>query len=337
MSTEKNQDTRAKGDKKRPNKHWKLIRRLLTVAFIILIPTLLYIQTKDLKWDELVGALEGYSATTLVYCVAAAIASFITYSAFDLLGRQYTGHSLATFKVMVTTFVCYIFTINLSAFVGGIALRYRLYSRYGLSTATITRILSFSLITNWGGYLLLAGSIFSLGLLDLPKSWKIGDTGLQVLGGVMLLVGLGYLAACAFSKRRSWTVRDHEIELPPIQLALLQMVLGGLNWALMGLVIYLLMPEEAFYPAVLGILLISSVAGVITHIPGGLGVLETVFITLLQHEFSKSEILAALIGYRVIYYLMPLGVALIIYLVLEQRARNRPDSHASAEPEHQSS
>ncbi|SDS08839.1 hypothetical protein SAMN05216271_1126 [Halopseudomonas sabulinigri] len=317
-------------EQQRHAKAWKLARRLLTLAFFILIPTLLYIQMKDMDWGELLRALRGFPPTTIGLCVLVALASYLVYASYDLLGRLYTRHGIPVVKVLTITFVCYVFTLNLSALVGGIALRYRLYSREGLSAATTTRILSLSLVTNWGGYLLLAGSIFAFGLLHLPESWKIGDTGLQIVGVVMLLLGVAYLAACAFSKRRSWTLRGHEIELPPIRLALMQMVLGALNWSLMGLLIYLLLPEEAFYPTVLGILLISSVAGVITHIPGGLGVLETVFITLLQHEFAKSEILAALIGYRAIYFLMPLAVAAVIYLVLERRAGRSGDSKASS-------
>lgn len=71
----------------------------------------------------------------------------------------------------------------------------------------------------------------------------------------------------------------------------------------------------------LAILLISSIAGVITHIPAGLGVLETIFITLLQGEYSKGALLAALIGYRALYFLLPLAISCVIYLVLEQRTR----------------
>lgn len=68
-------------------------------------------------------------------------------------------------------------------------------------------------------------------------------------------------------------------------------------------------------------MLISSIAGVITHIPAGLGVLEAVFIAMLQHQVSKGAVLAALIGYRAIYLLLPLAVAVGVYLVLEKRAK----------------
>lgn len=219
------------------------------------------------------------------------------------------------------TFVCYAFNLNLSSWVGGIALRYRLYSRLGLDVSTITRILSLSLITNWLGYMLLAGFVFSMRFLELPEEWSIGTTTLQLIGFGLLAVCFAYLLACRFSKKRSWTVRDQEFNLPSMKQALMQASLGALNWSLMAAVIYTLLPDKAFYPAILGVLLISSIAGVITHIPAGLGVLETVFITLLAHQFSKGSLLAALIGYRAIYFLLPLLIALVVYLVLEKRAK----------------
>jgi len=140
-------------------------------------------------------------------------------------------------------------------------------------------------------------------------------------------VASAYLLACGLSKKRQWHWRGHVILLPPLRMALIQAVLGALNWSLMALLIYLLMPDRAVYPTILGILMISSIAGVITHIPAGLGVIEVVFITLLQHDFAKSELLAALIAYRAIYFLFPLTIACVVYLVLEKHAKARRSEH----------
>ena len=72
----------------------------------------------------------------------------------------------------------------------------------------------------------------------------------------------------------------------------------------------------------LGVLLVSSIAGVIVHIPAGIGVLEAVFLALLAGEhMSQGVIIAALLAYRVLYYFIPLLLALIAYLVLESRAK----------------
>jgi uncharacterized membrane protein YbhN (UPF0104 family) len=87
-------------------------------------------------------------------------------------------------------------------------------------------------------------------------------------------------------------------------------------------IIWLLMGHQANFFFVLGVLLVSSIAGVIVHIPAGIGVLEAVFLALLAGEhMSQGVIIAALLAYRVLYYFIPLLLALIAYLILESRAK----------------
>tara|TARA_R110000796_G_scaffold252600_1_gene388564 strand:- start:17935 stop:18936 length:1002 start_codon:yes stop_codon:yes gene_type:complete len=298
-------------------------KRLLTWCFFILVPVLLVYLARNVEWAEVMGTLRSYPISTLALGLAIALASYLTYSCFDLLGRAYTGHSMRVYEVLPVTFVCYAFNLNMGAVVGGVALRYRLYSRYGLDVPTITRVLSMSMVTNWLGYILLAGGLFSLGVLSLPANWELGETGLRLIGIALQAIAIGYLLACGLSKRRSWHVRGHEIVLPPFKFALLQAAMGAANWSLMALLIFLLLPEGAFYPTILAILMVSSIAGVITHIPAGLGVIELVFITLLQNQFPQSEIMAALIGYRALYFLLPLALACVVYVILEKQARAR--------------
>jgi len=115
-------------------------------------------------------------------------------------------------------------------------------------------------------------------------------------------------------------------------LAVIQMLLGAANWSLMALVVYFMLSQKAEYPLVLGILLISSIAGVITHIPAGLGVIEAVFVALLSGEMSKGSIVAGLIGYRVIYFLIPLLFATLVYILLEARAKKLRKQRDDSEP-----
>ena len=89
----------------------------------------------------------------------------------------------------------------------------------------------------------------------------------------------------------------------------------------MAALIYWILPEGAAYTSVLGVLLISCMAAVVAHIPAGLGVLEAVFLALLQHQYSQASLIAALLAYRVLYYLLPLLLASATYLVLEKRAK----------------
>lgn len=295
-------------------------KRLLTLLFVVLIPTLLYLLVRNLDWNEVRQSLVAYTPGTLFIGLGLALCSYLTFASYDLLARAYTGHHLPARQVLPVAFVCYAFNLNFTTWVGGVALRYRLYGRLGLETATITRILTLGLLTNWMGYLLLAGTVFALRLVKVPERWAVGVTGLQMIGLLMLGIALAYLLACGFAKRRTWRVRDHEITLPSLRLALCQVTLGASNWALMAALIYWLLPGELFYPSILGVLLISCVAGVVAHIPAGLGVLEAVFLALLHGQLGQGSLIAALLGYRTLYYLIPLLLALVTYLILEKRA-----------------
>jgi uncharacterized membrane protein YbhN (UPF0104 family) len=145
----------------------------------------------------------------------------------------------------------------------------------------------------------------------------------------LLLVAGIYIGACLFSKR-SWQIRDHKIVLPKFHIVVMQACLAMINWSLMALLVFVLLPEKVTYMTVLGVLLISGMAGVITHIPAGLGVLEAVFVAMLQHQFSTGVILAAIIGYRLVYFLIPLGAAGIVYFLLERQANMNGDKKAVA-------
>ncbi|MND92351.1 Inner membrane protein YbhN [compost metagenome] len=317
-----------------PQRHkrsWRWAKRGLTLFFFILVPVMLFMLVRNLEWQEVKAALQSYRFSTLALGAAIMLCSYLLFSSYDLLGRSYTGHKLSTRQILPLGFVCYAFNLNLSSWVGGVALRYRLYSKFGLDVPTITKILSLGLITNWLGYLLVAGSVFTLGLPRLPASVEIGAMGLRAIGVLLLLVACTYLLACRFASRRTWNIRDHEITLPTFSLALRQAVMGAGNWALMAALVYVLLPDKVGYPTILAILLISSIAGVITHIPAGLGVLEAVFITLLYPQYSKGTLLAALIGYRALYFLLPLAIACVVFLLLERRAgKTQAHQHKTA-------
>lgn len=305
-----------------PNNPWmRWGKRALTLFFLLAVPALLYMLARNLDWGEVRQALSDYSAQTLLVGALIACASYLVFGCYDLLGRHYSRHQLPARQVLPVAMVCYAFNLNFTTWIGGVAMRYRLYMRLGLSASNVTRILSLSLLTNWTGYMALAGVIFSLRLVQLPDNWGLGVTGLQLLGFALLGVVSAYVGICAFSRQRVWHLRERSITLPSLRMAVMQIVLGASNWSLMAALIYWLLPEGAAYTSVLGVLLISCMAAVVAHIPAGLGVLEAVFLALLQHQYSQASLIAALLAYRVLYYLLPLLLASATYLVLEKRAK----------------
>jgi len=302
---------------------WRLAKKILTWVFFIAVTVLLVVYARTVDWGDVWNVIRNYNRTPLLISVALVVVSYLLYGCYDLLARAYCGHKLAARQVMLVSFVCYAFNLTLSTWVGGIGMRYRLYSRLGLPSSTITRIFSLSITTNWLGYILLGGIIFSFGIVQLPSHWYIDEGTLRIVGVVLLLIIAAYLWFCAFAKRRHMTVKGQKLVLPSFKFAIAQMVISSANWMAMGAIIWLLLGQEVNYFFVLGVLLVSSIAGVIIHIPAGIGVLEAVFIALLAGEdVSHGKIIAALLAYRMLYYFLPLMLALVCYLVLESRAKN---------------
>lgn len=158
---------------------WPWLKRGLTLVFFALVGWLLIGQARTIEWSKVAIALADYPVTAVGGAVLLSAASFVLYSSFDLLGRHYTGHTLGTPTVMVITFISYVFNLNLGALVGGVAFRYRLYSRLGIENSTITRIMAFSMLTNWMGYLLLGGLVFAVQPPTPPADWGITANGLR--------------------------------------------------------------------------------------------------------------------------------------------------------------
>jgi uncharacterized membrane protein YbhN (UPF0104 family) len=302
---------------------WPWLKRIALWVFLCGVAWLIVRQARTIEWDEVLDALQALPLALVAAAAAVAAASFALYTTFDLLGRHLTGHRLRTPTVMGVAFISYAFNLNFGSLVGGVAFRYRLYSRLGLRASDITRVLGFSMLTNWIGYLLVAGAAFALSPLVLPDEWRIDSGGLRILGVALLAVATGYLAMCALAGGRALTVRGHILEVPSLRMGALQLLLSAANWSLMGAIVWLLLQGRIDYPQVLAVLLVAAVAGVITHVPAGLGVLEAVFVALLSHQVPQGPLLGALLAYRAVYYLLPLMVALVLYGITEWRVRHR--------------
>ncbi|MBS7456496.1 lysylphosphatidylglycerol synthase domain-containing protein [Coralloluteibacterium stylophorae] len=309
-------------------RRWAIAKRVLVAAFLALVVFLLVRHASTVDWEEVGKALRETDPLLLAATAGLSLLSYGVYCMFDLMGRHYTGHHVPVWRTCMTSLVCYAFTINLGALVGGVGLRYRLYGRAGLKPATVSRIMMLAVFTNWSGYLLLGGALFAAGLVPTPEGWFIGDIGLRVIGAAMVATALAYLGVCAFARRRTWHVRGHAVEWPGTRMALLQLGLSTANWMLMGFIVWLLLGREPQYLPVLGVLLIAAIAGTAVHVPAGLGVLEAVFIALLGGQVPSHELLAALFAYRGVYYLAPLCLAALAYLVLELRHRHGRDPEA---------
>ncbi|MCD0504136.1 lysylphosphatidylglycerol synthase domain-containing protein [Bordetella petrii] len=305
----------------RVRKFWKRTRRYWTWLFMLAAIALLVQLGRDVKWHEVWRVLRDMPPSALLESALLVPVAYLTYTSFDLIGRAYTRHTLGTAKTMAVAFVSYAVNLNLGALVGGVGLRFRLYSKMGLRTSVISKVLAMSIFTNWLGYLWLFGVLFALH--QAPAAWGLSNLALQLIGAAMLVVAASYLALCAFARRRHLRVGKRHIPLPSLRIALTQSVLAMLCWGAIGGILYLLFEREVSYTLVLAALLLSSIAGALVHIPGGVGVLEVVFVAMLAPDVSKAQVLGTLLAYRAVYYLAPLAIALAMYATMEARLRGK--------------
>ncbi|MDP3832414.1 MAG: UPF0104 family protein [Hydrogenophaga sp.] len=302
---------------------WAWFKRIAPWALAALVLSLVARQARTVDWPSVGQALQALSTAQLLAAGALALLSYGLYASFDLVGRRLTGHTLPVARTLRVAATSYAFNLNFGALVGGFGLRLRLYLRGGLSAPMVAQVIAHSMVTNWLGYLWVGGAVLLVAPPRLTGAWAQGELVLRAIGVAMVALALAYLALCAASRRRELCWRGHTLALPGGRIAALQALLGGSSWLLIGAIVWSLFGGRIDYPTVLGALLLAAVAGVLTHVPAGLGVLEAVFVATLGDRLPTTEVLATVLAYRAAYYLMPLALALPAYAWSEAAERQR--------------
>jgi len=175
-------------------------------------------------------------------------------------------------------------------------------------------------VTFWSGLLLLGG--LSLAMSPLPTALDIPWRGLAApLGWVLVALSLGYVAA-SFVRRAPIRVGRFELPLPSPRLAGAQLGVSVLDWTVAGAVLYaLLPPSELSFLGLLGAFLTAQLLGLAGQVPGGVGIFESLMVVLLRPFLTSGALLPALVVYRVVYYLLPLAIALVVLVADELHQR----------------
>lgn len=302
---------------------WPLVKKVGGGLFLLVVVALLVRYARTVDWGRVKESVMELPRPVLLQALGFALVSHFVYSLMDLVGHHYTGHHMRRREVMQVSFISYAFNLNLGSLVGGIGLRYRLYSNHDVRYGNITRIVTLALITNWIGFILLGGLVFTIAPPPLPPQFKLDGEELRMIGVVLLAVAVTYVGLCGLSRRRSWEVRGHEVELPSLRLALAQFAISATHWLTMAAVPWSLLNGAVDYPTCLAVLMMAAIAGVLLHIPAGLGVTEAVFIAMLSHKVAEHDLIGALLAYRAIFYLLPLLVGALLYVKVEMRLRKQ--------------
>ena len=152
---------------------WPWIKRVGGGLFLLVVVGLLVRYARNVDWLRVKESVLALPHPVLLQALCFAVVSHAVYSLMDVVGWHYTGHHMRRYQVMLVSFISYAFNLNLGSLVGGIGLRYRLYTNHDVRYGNITRIVTLALITNWIGYILLAGLVFTIAPLELPPHFKV--------------------------------------------------------------------------------------------------------------------------------------------------------------------
>ncbi len=297
-------------------------RRLMPYVSALLFLAALWLLRRELSsfhYREVVAFLAALPLHRLLLAIALTVAGYLALTGYDLLAGLYTGRMLPYGKTALASFVGYAFSNALGhPLLTGTPLKARMYNHWGIAALDVTRLVLFSLATFWLGFSTLAGLAFTIEPLPLPRSMlRFGLSSVRPIGALFLAIVAAYLAASWLARsRRSGpiVVRGFELAIPRPALALGQVAVSSLDWALAGAVLYALLPDSwrLSFPAFLGIYLLAQIGGLASQVPGGLGVFEGILVALLPPEIPRSEALGALVAYRGVYYFLPLLCAALL-------------------------
>ncbi len=305
---------------------------IITVAVVVLYHIL-----RDIDPDALVDALEATDWRTLIFAGLFVAGGYLTLTFYDLFALRTIGRTEVPYRIAALTgFSSYAVGHNVGAsvFSGG-AVRYRIYSTWGLSVIEVTKICFVAGLTFWLGN----ATVLGLGILWAPQAARALDQMPLWCNRILALVILTMLCAYVawvWVKPRVIGRDGWQVTLPGGPLTLLQIAIGILDLSCCAAAMYMLVPDEPNlgFVTVAVIFVAATLLGFASHAPGGLGVFDAAMMVALW-QFDKEDLLAGLLLFRLLYYIIPfvlsLGV-LGIREVLLSRATRRISQSAQPPP-----
>jgi uncharacterized membrane protein YbhN (UPF0104 family) len=315
---------------------WSRLGVALSLTIIVVAVVVLYHILRDIDPDALIDAMEATDWRTLIIAGAFVAAGYLTLTFYDLFALRTIEHPEVPYRVAALAgFTSYAVGHNVGAsvFSGG-AVRYRIYSSWGLSVVEVTKICFVAGLTFWLGN----ATVLGLGILYAPQAARAMDQ-LPLWGNrLFALVLLGMLAAYVawvWVKPRLIGRDGWQVTLPSGPLTLLQIAIGIVDLSCCAAAMYMLVPDEPNlgFVTVAVIFVAATLLGFASHAPGGLGVFDAAMMVALW-QFDKEDLLAGLLLFRLLYYIIPFVISLVILGIRELliRPAARRVAQATAPP-----
>jgi uncharacterized membrane protein YbhN (UPF0104 family) len=292
---------------------------VFSLTIFLIAVFVLYHLLHDINVRELIRALKATDERTLIIAGCFVAAGYLTLTFYDLFALRTIGRTDVPYRVAALGgFTSYAFGHNIGAsvFSGG-AVRYRIYSSWGLSVIEVTKICFVAGLTFWLGNV----TVLGLGILYAPGAAQAIDQLPLWVNRVFALVLLALLTAYVswvWVKPRVIGREDWQVNLPGGGLTLVQIVIGIIDLACCAAAMYVLMPNELNldFVTVAVIFVAATLLGFASHAPGGLGVFDAAMLVGF-YQFNKEDLLAGLLLFRLLYYIVPFILSLIILGIRE--------------------
>ena len=295
---------------------WKrlgIAASLLIVAFAI---TTLVRTLKGVDTGVMLTALTDIPAGHIALAALCVVGAFSTLTFYDFFALRTIGKKHVPYRIAaLASFTSYTIGHNIGAtvFTGG-AIRFRIYSDYGLSAIDVAKICFLSGLTFW------LGNTFVLGIGMAWHPWAASAMD-QLPPSINRLIALGAIAAIAAylvwlavgDNRRELGQHGWKVVLPSARLTLVQILIGVVDLGFCALAMYLLMPAQPAldFVSLAVVFILATLLGFASHAPGSLGVFDAAMLVALP-EFGREQLLATLVVFRILYFMIPFGIAISI-------------------------
>lgn len=295
-----------------------IIWSLIGIVAVVVSGFLLYRQVQKISLADLEHSLRAIPLDNWLLTIAATLGAYGALAWYDRIALLHQGKKVSWWFVTLCSFTTYALAHNIGASVfSGALVRYRAYRTKGMSAEEIGIVIVFCTFTFVLGSVLAGGVVLVLdpAVIDrvIPtKAWVS-----VALGALMLLLVALYILG-SWRQFKPWNWRKFHVEYPRLGVVWRQLLAGPLEVVCAAGIIYFALPEANHpgYLVILGVFLASFSLALLSHAPGGLGVLEVTFITALP-EIPTADVLAALIVFRCLYLLIPFGLSLFVVSAFE--------------------
>ncbi|MDP9423598.1 MAG: bifunctional lysylphosphatidylglycerol flippase/synthetase MprF [Pseudomonadota bacterium] len=294
----------------------RLINSAIRFAPAALLAVALWLLSRELRaisgaglWHSLAGIEPRQWALALI----ATVAGYAVLTFYDLLGLRVIGSRLRWRHAARGAFLSFAVSHNVGvSWLSGGAMRQRVYGPLGLGLADVARLTVFNSVTFFVGAMLLCGLCLIAEPHILAPLVPLSADAVRLGGVALVLMVAAYFGLCARRRQPVGWGRAN-LPVPSPATAVQQAILSSADLILAATALFVLLPASADigFAQLLGVYVVALGVSVLTHVPGALGVLETLILLCLP-DVPREQLLAALIGYRLVYYLLPLALALTV-------------------------